>query len=156
MSDEMIVALAEHGGVIQINFGGSFLDAGYREREQEISEAVEALLEEAGTNFMEAEGREIARGYRAAHPLEPVEVSVVADHIDHVVELVGVEHVGLGSDFDGVGDSLPEGLSDVSMYPNLIRILLERGYSEADIEKICSGNVLRVWEAVDEHARAAG
>lgn len=79
----------------------------------------------------------------------------VADHIDHVVKLVGVAHVGLGSDFDGVGDSLPEGLKDVSGYPNLIRALLERGYSEADIEKIASTNVLRVWQAVEDHGRQA-
>jgi membrane dipeptidase len=79
-------------------------------------------------------------------------VDDVADHIEHVVKLVGPEHVGLGSDFDGVGDSLPEGLRDVSDYPNLIRVLLERGFAREDIVKICSGNVLRVWQAVEDHA----
>jgi membrane dipeptidase len=82
-------------------------------------------------------------------------VEQVADHIDHVVDLVGIEHVGLGSDFDGVGDSLPVGLEDVSKYPNLIRVLLERGYTEAQLEKITSGNVLRVWQAVLDHAAAS-
>jgi membrane dipeptidase len=124
MSDEMIVALAEHGGVIQINFGSAFLDHGYRVAEDE------------------------------GKPVERVDIGVVADHIDHVVELVGVDFVGFGSDFDGVGDSLPVGLEDVSMYPNLIAELLERGYGEADIEKICSGNVLRVWQAVEDHGAA--
>jgi membrane dipeptidase len=124
MSDEMIVALAEHGGVIQINFGSAFLDGKYR------------AAEEAG------------------NPVARVDLSVVADHIDHVVQLVGVDHVGFGSDFDGVGDSLPIGLEDVSMYPNLIAELLERGYGEADIEKICSGNVLRVWQAVEDYGAA--
>lgn len=81
-------------------------------------------------------------------------VEQVADHIDHVVALVGIEHVGLGSDFDGVGDSLPEGLEDVSKYPNLLRVLLERGYTEEQLEKIASGNVLRVWQAVLDHAEA--
>ncbi len=78
----------------------------------------------------------------------------VADHIDHVVKLVGVEHVGLGSDFDGVGDSLPTGLKDVAAYPNLIAELLRRGYSPRDIRKICSGNVLRVWRQVERIAQA--
>ena len=76
----------------------------------------------------------------------------VADHIDHVVNLIGIDHVGIGSDFDGVGDSLPVGLKDVSGYPNLIYELLKRGYSEKDIEKICSGNLLWVWKGVDENS----
>ena len=77
---------------------------------------------------------------------------MVADHIDHVVKLAGVDHVGLGSDYDGVGDSLPTGLKDVSQYPNLIYELLKRGYSEKDIEKICAENLLRVWEQVEKVA----
>jgi membrane dipeptidase len=76
----------------------------------------------------------------------------VADHIDHVVELAGIDHVGFGSDFDGVGDSLPTGLKDVSQYPNLIAELLKRGYSEEDIAKICYQNVFRVWSQVLEIA----
>ena len=73
----------------------------------------------------------------------------VADHIDHVVKLVGVEHVGIGSDYDGVGDSLPVGLKDVSTYPNLVAELLRRDYSEEDIAAILGGNLLRVWDAVE-------
>jgi len=69
------------------------------------------------------------------------------------VKLVGIDHVGLGSDFDGVGPSLPIGLEDVSKYPNLIKVLLERGYDEAAIAKICSGNIFRVWRAVEAHAK---
>jgi membrane dipeptidase len=80
-------------------------------------------------------------------------VEQVADHVDHVKQLVGVDHVGLGSDFDGVGDTLPTGLKDVSQYPNLIRVLLERGYTDDEIEKICSGNSLRVWQAVEDFAK---
>jgi membrane dipeptidase len=72
-------------------------------------------------------------------------------HIDHVVELVGVDHVGFGSDFDGVS-SLPDGLKDVSHFPELIAALLRRDYSETEIEKICSGNLLRVWNATREVA----
>ena len=124
MSDEMIQALAKNGGVIQINFGSSFLD------------------EEVRKERSDHEGR---KGPYAT-------VEKVVDHIDHVVELVGVDHVGFGSDFDGVGDSLPTGLKSPADYPNLIRVLLERDYSREDIEKICSGNVLRVWSAVEEYA----
>ncbi|NVB40406.1 membrane dipeptidase [Pseudenhygromyxa sp. WMMC2535] len=153
MSDEMIRALADQGGVIQINFGGSFLSADYRAASDAQREEIMAQFEARGLSWSDPEGQALADDYRAAHPIPPVDVALVADHIDHVVELVGVEHVGLGSDFDGVGDSLPTGLEDVSMYPNLLRLLLERGYSEADIEKICSGNVLRVWQAVEDHAR---
>ena len=69
-----------------------------------------------------------------------------------MVKLAGIDHVGFGSDYDGVGDSLPTGLKDVSMYPNLIYELLKRGYTEHDIEKVCGANVLRVWEQVESYA----
>ncbi|MDX2411336.1 MAG: membrane dipeptidase, partial [Woeseiaceae bacterium] len=79
----------------------------------------------------------------------------VLDHIDHVVALTSIDHVGLGSDFDGVGDMLPTGLKDVSGYPNLIEGLLERGYSETDIRKILGENLLRVWSEVEAFAAQA-
>ena len=75
----------------------------------------------------------------------------MADHIDHVVELVGIDHVGLGSDFDGITET-PVGLEDVSAYPNLIAELLRRGYSEEDVRKICGENLLRVWSEVERVA----
>ena len=77
----------------------------------------------------------------------------MADHIDHVVRIAGIDYVGIGSDFDGVGDSLPDGLKDVSQYPRLITELLERGYTREDIEKICYKNVWRVWNAVQGYAQ---
>ena len=77
------------------------------------------------------------------------------DHFDHVVALTGIDHVGIGSDFDGVGDSLPTGLKDVSQYPNLIEGFLERGYSEDDIRKILGGNLLRVWSEIEDFSDAA-
>ena len=101
------------------------------------------------------EAVEYAAQYRREHLVEFAAVSDVVDHIDHVVKLVGVDHVGFGSDFDGVGDSLPIGLKDVSQYPNLIAELLRRGYSAEDIEKICSGNLLRVWREVERVAVAS-
>ena len=76
----------------------------------------------------------------------------VLDHIDHAVSLTSVDNVGIGSDFDGVGDSLPEGLKDVSGYPNLIAGLRTRGYSDEDIRKIMGGNLMRVWRIVEDHA----
>ena len=80
-------------------------------------------------------------------------MATVADHIDHVVAITGgTDNVGFGSDFDGVGDSLPTGLKDVSQYPNLIFELLKRGYTEEDIAKICYKNVFRVWRAVEKVA----
>ncbi|MBP1643195.1 MAG: Microsomal dipeptidase, partial [Acidobacteria bacterium] len=74
-------------------------------------------------------------------------------HIEHVIALAGVDHVGLGSDFEGVGPTTPSGLEDVSKYPNLFAKLLERGHSEAAIEKIAGGNLMRVWRAVEARAR---
>jgi len=79
----------------------------------------------------------------------------VLDHIDHVVNLVGIDYVGIGSDYDGVGDSLPVSLKDVSDYPNLVEGLLDRGYSEDDIKKILNENVLRVWREVEAVAKAS-
>ncbi len=80
----------------------------------------------------------------------------VLDHFDHVVALAGIDHVGIGSDFDGAGDSLPTGLKDVASYPNLIEGLLKRGYSETDIRKILGENLLRVWSEVEALAASTG
>jgi len=80
------------------------------------------------------------------------DIADVINHFDRVVALAGIDHVGIGSDYDGVGDSLPYGLKDVASYPNLIFHLLKRGYSEEDIEKICYKNVWRVWSAVEQMA----
>ena len=79
----------------------------------------------------------------------------VADHIDHIVGLTSVDHVGLGSDFDGVGDSLPTGLKSVADFPNLIAELRRRGYSDASVAKIASGNLLRAWREAEIFAAAA-
>ena len=94
--------------------------------------------------------------YDAKNPFVYADVKDVADHVDHIAKIAGIETVGLGSDFDGVGDTLPTNLKDASMFPKLIEELLRRGYSEADIEKICSGNVMRVWEKVELVAKHLG
>lgn len=153
MSDEMIKLLAENGGVIQINFGSSFLDGSIREKRSKIWKEINSLLKEQNIEQSSPQGRKFVKDYWKKNKSGYADVKDVADHIDHVVALVGIDHVGIGSDFDGVGDSLPNGLKDVSGYPNLIYELLKRGYSEEDIEKICSGNLLRVWKEVEETAK---
>lgn len=153
MNDEMIQRLADNGGVIMINFGSSFLDGELRKRQDEQRAILRERLEAAGVDYRDAAAEPIIEAFRKENPTLYADVETVADHIDHVKNLVGIDYVGLGSDFDGVGDSLPTGLKDVSQFPNLLAVLLERGYTPAEIEKICSGNVLRVWRAVEEAAR---
>lgn len=152
MSDEMIVELAKNGGVIMINFGSSFLKKEVKEGFEHMSEHIRTYLRENNLKRDDPGAQEYIRQYREEHHPGFADVSDVADHIDHVVNLVGIDHVGLGSDFDGVGDSLPESLKDASQIPNLIFHLLKRGYSEDDIEKICSGNIFRVWNEVESFA----
>ena len=149
MSDEMIRLLGEKGGVIQINFGSSFLLDSARSQGEAYWEALQAAAAEKGVSYNSPEMDEFNEAYWAEREKIFADVSDVVAHIDHVVKIAGVDHVGFGSDFDGVGDSLPTGLKDVSYYPNLIRALLEAGYSEEDVEKISSGNVLRVWREVE-------
>ena len=150
MSDDMIKTLAENGGVIQINFGSAFLDSKSADSGDEINAYLDQWESEQ-TAMSQTEIDEYKQRYRRQHYLYS-DVSRVADHIDHVVAIAGIDHVGFGSDFDGVGDSLPIGLKDVSQYPNLIAELLKRGYSEEDIAKICYQNVFRVWSQVLETA----
>jgi membrane dipeptidase len=152
MSDEMIKKLGENGGVIQINFGSEFLDEEIRESSEAYSDSVRRYMAEHHLEYRSPELNEYRKKYKSEHPIGYADVSDVVKHINHVVELVGIDHVGLGSDFDGLGDSLPVGLKDVSMYPNLIYELLKAGYSEEDIEKICSGNFLRVWKEIEQFA----
>ena len=153
VSDELLVLLASKGGVIQINFGSAFLSDEYRRWEDELGQAAGKLAEEHALAEGSPELEAKLEQWRSEHPAPVVGVEQVADHIEHVVAIAGIDHVGLGSDFDGVGPNLPVGLSDVSMYPNLIRVLLERGWTEAQLDKLCSANVLRVWQAVEDHAQ---
>ncbi|MEQ9426841.1 MAG: dipeptidase [Cyclobacteriaceae bacterium] len=151
MNDDMIKLLAEKGGVIQINFGSSFLDSASQKKFREISDLVSQY---AADNSLESDDPAVQE-YNKKLKVEKGAYSTtekVADHIDHVVKIAGIDHVGLGSDYDGVGDSLPEGLKDVAGYPNLIKELLKRGYSDEDMEKICYKNVWRVWSKVLEAA----
>jgi membrane dipeptidase len=151
MSDDMIKALGKNGGVIQINFGASFLDSLARVN-QSLLDSLEKILTAKGLTSRDSAAQPIIDQFAQNHVELYSDVERVADHIDRVVRLAGIDHVGIGSDYDGVGDTLPIGLKDVSDYPNLIYVLLKRGYSDEDIEKICSKNVFRVWNKVIEVA----
>ncbi|HYF66494.1 MAG TPA: dipeptidase [Ohtaekwangia sp.] len=153
MSDDMIKELAKNDGVIQINFGASFIDSVARTNSA-LLDSLENKLKQEGLTSSDSAAQPIIDQFARDHKELYSDVERVADHIDHVVKLVGINHVGLGSDYDGVGDTLPIGLKDVSQYPNLIFVLLKRGYSDEDIAKICSGNVFRVWNKVIAVANA--
>lgn len=151
MNDEMLKVLAANKGVIHINFGSSFLSKTSRDKFNEmrahlVNYRAENNLNDDDSVYITYEEEFTKKFIEENNPFE--DIKTAADHIDHVVKLIGIDYVGFGSDFDGVGDSLPVGLKDVSMYPNLIYELLVRGYSEEDIEKICYKNTFRVWNEV--------
>ena len=155
MSDDMIRALSENGGVIQINFGASFLDSVARQNVA-LRDSLKSLLTSKNLTSKDAAAQPLIEQFGKEHRELYSDVSRVADHIDHVVKLVGIDHVGIGSDYDGVGDSLPLGLKDVSTYPNLIAELLRRGYTAEDVAKVCYKNVFRVWNEVISKAENHG
>ncbi|MCU0917429.1 MAG: dipeptidase [Planctomycetes bacterium] len=151
LSDDLIRRLAAQGGVIQVNFGAMFVNsavnAQFEKRRDEIQKHIHT------NNLQGAErSRYIEQRWRE-QPLAKAHVRDVADHIEHVVKLVGVDHVGFGSDFDGVTE-VPAGLEDVSAYPNLIYELLKRGYGASELRKICAENFLRAWAAVEKAGAA--
>jgi len=153
MSDDMIKLLAKNDGVIQINFGSTFISQESIDNRNAFRAAVKAYSEENKFSPDSDEVKAFSKEYRTKTPFVYANLDNVLDHFDHVVKLVGIDYVGVGSDYDGVGDSLPTDLKDVSSYPNLIEGLLNRGYSEQDIKKILSGNLIRVWKAVEEYAQ---
>src|SRR5258706_677739 len=148
MTDDMIRRLGENGGVVLINFYKAFLDSTAANRNTDNMKRARLLMAKKKLPYSDSSARLLVGQFEKENPLPTVDISVVADHIDHVVKLIGIDHVGLGSDFDGVDGSLPAGLSDVSMYPNLVYVLLKRGYTEKDIEKINGGNFRRIWQQV--------
>lgn len=152
MSDELIVALGAKGGVIQISFASEFINDSVRVVYANIDSAVADSVRRKGWDQQSDQARQFKREYMRQNPRPYATVEEVAAHIDHVRRLVGIDFVGIGSDFDGVGDTLPIGLKDVSDYPNLIAALLKIGYSEEDISKVCGGNLLRAWSEVERAA----
>jgi len=152
MSDDMIRALARHGGVIQINFYSAFLDPGYSRRAREVQKALAPRF--AALRAKHGDGNAFWKAAFALwkkHTPEPPGLEILIDHIDHVAKLVGVRHVGLGSDFDGAG-SFPRGLEDVSGFPRITLALLKRGYTEEDVRLILGGNFMRVFSEVERVA----
>lgn len=155
MDDDMIRMLGENEGVMMINFGSTFIDSVSRARYDLFSDAWDVYKAETGATSGDSLYTAFRTNFYAENGSLFSNVNVVADHIEHVVKLVGIEHVGFGSDFDGVGDSLPVGLKDVSDYPALVAELLDRGFTASDIEKLCYGNLARVWRAVEAYAAGA-
>ena len=151
MSDKMLKELAKNNGIILINFGSSFVNELSNKKFALIDEKVEKWI-----NEHKIVKNKIILGYKnklieEAKPFAKIEDVVNA--IDYVVNLIGINHVGFGSDFDGLGNSLPEDLKDVSSYPDLILELLKRDYSEEEIEKICYKNLFRTWSEILNYAK---
>lgn len=158
MTDQMIKDLAAKGGVIQINYHVGFLSQEFRKAENanpEIDKAIAAEVEkrcgadDEGCQLLE--GDKITREYVAAGKLPRVQWTKIIEHIDHAVKLVGADHVGLGSDFDGA--NMPYGMEDASMLPKITNALLEKGYSESDVRKILGENTLRVLAEAERVSR---
>lgn len=156
MSDEMIQLLAKHGGVIQMTFSGIFTSKKFRDQSAAYDlvkiDFIKSnnLDEDLETDKSKIDAFEAA--YELENPYDVGTLKQVLDHFEHVINLVGIDHVGIGSDFDGVSGILPENLRDVASYPTLIAGLLERGYNEQEIKKLLSGNLMRVWQQVEEYA----
>lgn len=153
MSDDMIKALAENGGVIHINFGSSFLRKEAKDWYETMDEKRSAFIEANELAEDSEEASQFREDYLAEHPFPYATMDDVVANFEHVINLVGPEHVGIGSDFDGVGDSLPVGMKDVSYYPVLIEELLKREYPVDTIRAIMGGNLMRVWQQVEAFAK---
>src|SRR5579864_245683 len=153
MTDDMIVALARKGGVVQVNFYCGFISQKFRDNDAADTKALDARMaqETAGKNLSEPDRQILSEKLRKEMRLSRATLADVVAHIDHIRQIAGIDAIGLGGDFDGVSCT-PVGLEDVSKYPNLTRALLEKGYSAEDIRKIYGGNFLRVMRAVEAAA----
>jgi membrane dipeptidase len=153
LSDELARAIAAKGGVVQVTFGIGFVnrqaadDLQAKFTARAAFDARNAAATKAGKPLEDAAAFE--SDWQRTHPTPATPIQAVLDQIDYAVELVGIDHVGLGSDFDGVSGKLPEGLRSVADYPNLVAGLQARGYKDDDLKKILGGNLLRVWAAVE-------
>jgi membrane dipeptidase len=150
LTDEMIRALAKTGGVVNVIFYPEHLEPGWSQKKKQVDAEIASMVQaasaaEPGDAVHKKIARDLVRQREYARRLPPVTVSRIVDHIDHIVKLVGVDHVGIGSDFDGVQATTSD-LATVADLPNLTKELLRRGYSEADVDKILGGNMLRVMD----------
>jgi membrane dipeptidase len=144
--DDLLKRIAKNGGVVQVNFYSQFVDVTtVKPQDAARSEKLRAQQAELNEKYKDDPERlsEESDKLEAANPLPPLPISKLIDHIDHIVKVAGIDHVGIGADFDGAND-MPEGARDVSMLPNITYELLKRGYSEQDIRKILGENLLRV------------
>jgi membrane dipeptidase len=158
MTDDMLRAVAKNGGVVQTNFYSAFIDENYRKaaeaQQKEVDAAVAAHVAElkaAGKPVTYLDKDEIEREWAAKIPRPPLKSLI--DHIDHIAKVAGIDHVGLGSDFDGVSGATPEGIDSAADLPKITQALLDRGYSANDIHKILGGNLLRVFDEVERVSR---
>jgi membrane dipeptidase len=156
--DDLLQRIAKKNGVVQVNFYSVFVDAATvspqsAERDARLKAQQDAINEKYKDD-PERLGEESDK-LEAANPLPPLPISKLIDHIDHIVKVAGIDHVGIGADFDGAND-MPEGAKDVSMLPNITYELLKRGYSEPDIRKILGENFLRVFAEAEAVARKSG
>lgn len=154
LDDDMIRALAAKGGVVCVLFYPAFLEPGWDEKKKQVDAEISSLVQQAsdrehGSVALKKLARDRVRTVEYAKRLPPVTVARLVDHIDHIVKLVGIDHVGVGSDFDGI-QAVPADLSSVADLPNLTVELLKRGYTEEDVDKILGGNILRVMEEVEK------
>lgn len=148
LKDDQIVAVGRNGGVIGLNFYSGFIDSSAKAKENIFVRAHRHELDSLKQSGMQAEYAItlLSEKYPAEVQAMRPTISMLLDHLDHMVKLAGVDHVGLGSDFDGINSS-PQQLDDVTSYPLITKALLERGYSAKDVSKIMGGNILRVLRA---------
>jgi membrane dipeptidase len=150
VTDEVLRHVRSNGGVVMVNFFSGYVVPEAAARREEIDAARKHIEQQHPDD--EEQRREAFRQWRRDNPTPQGDVGTVADHIDHIVKVAGIEHVGLGSDFDGVSN-LPQGLEDVSKYPNLTAELLRRGYAQEDVKKVLGLNLLRVMREAEAVAK---
>jgi membrane dipeptidase len=148
LKDDQIKAIGENGGVIQLNFYSAFVDSGYKAKETVFVRQRRREIDSLKKTGMSAEYAQttIFEKYAAEVNTARPPLSMLLDHLDYIVKMIGIDHVGLGSDFDGM-NSAPKGLDDITSYPLITKALFERGYSKKDVNKIMGGNLLRVLKA---------
>jgi membrane dipeptidase len=152
--DELLRRIGEKGGVVMVNFYAGFIDPGTAQTGKERDKKLKTEQDALDLKYKNDPERlsEESDKLEGANPLPPTPISMLIDHIDHIVKVAGIDHVGIGADFDGAND-MPEGAKDVSELPNITYELLRRGYSEQDIRKILGENFLRVFAEVEKVAR---
>ena len=164
MTDDMLRAVEKNGGVVQVNFYSAFIDENYRRASAAQAKDQDAAVQEFLTKS-KAEGKSVSylqvdhieREWNSRIQRPPLKSLI--DHIDHIAQVAGVDHVGLGSDFDGVSGAMPEGMDSAADLPKITQALLNRGYKPDDVKKILGGNLLRVMgevEKVSQQMQRAG